>query len=328
MSEPQADECNSQQNSNETSGRPRDGQPDRPEPEVGNVGGRCNASNESSSTAGAKCQPEDADGDYESKWKYIDQYVLIRRTADYCVAITKKIRLDWGTTDAFEAAEKAASDEARKSHAGLLADVAFAEASLCDELSETVKIHYKTLLGEAIVLTFLGQYEAATRMLEGARTYIQARNEETSRRWYLASTASATLLAMVAALLMWVFRVQVTHVLDSTPFWLILFGLCGSIGAMLSVIQRSGKLDLDACAGEILHWFEGVSRIAAGSICALIVTLAFRADIVFGAFAKGEHMNMLCLLAAIAAGTSERYAGSIISKFDETANRGGESADS
>jgi len=326
MSGPQADDPSSQQNSHEASGSSQDEQSDLTEPDIGQVGGRSNASNESNSAAGAKWQPEDADGDYASKWKYIDQHVLIRRTADYCVAITSKVRLDWGTTDAFDAAEKAASDEARKSHAGLLADVAFAEASLCDELSETVKIHYKTLLGEAIVLTFLGQYEAATRMLAGARAYIQARNEETSRRWYLASTASATLLAMVVVLLMWVFRVQVTPVLDSTPFWLILFGLCGSLGAMLSVIQRSGKLDFDACAGKVLHWFEGVSRIVAGSICALIVTIAFRADIVFGALVKAEHMNMLCLLAAIAAGTSERFAGSIISKFDETANRGGESA--
>jgi hypothetical protein len=328
MSELQAGELSSQPNRHEAAGSSQDGQSDLTEPEVGQVGGRSDASNESNSTAGAKCQPEDADGDYASKWKCIDQHVLIRRTADYCVAITSKIRLDWGTTDAFDAAEEAASDEARKSHAGLLADVAFAEASLCDELSEPVKIHYKTLLGEAIVLTFLGQYEAATRMLEGARTYIQARNEETSRRWYLASAASSTLLAMVVALLMWVFRMQVIHVLDSTPFWLILFGLTGSLGAMLSVIQRSGKLDFDACAGEVLHWFEGISRIVAGSICALIVTIAFRADIVFGAFAKGEHMNILCLLAAIAAGTSERFAGSIISKFDETASRGGESAGS
>jgi hypothetical protein len=191
-----------------------------------------------------------------------------------------------------------------------------------------VKAHYKTLLGEAIVLTFSDQYEAATRMLESARTYIQARNEETSRRWYLASTASAALVAVMTALLVWVFRVQVTRILDSTGFWLILCSLSGALGTMLSVIQRSGKLNFDACAGKVLHWFEGVSRVAAGSISAVIVTMAVRSDIVLGAFAKGGHMNLICLLAAIVAGTGERFAGSIISKFDETANRGGESGGS
>lgn len=285
-------------------------------------------SNESDMRKDAESRSEDADGDYASRWAYIDQYVLIRRTADYCVAITSKIKLDWGTTDDFDLAETALPADALKNRGELLADVAFAEASLCEELSETARVHYKTLLGEAIVLAFSDQYESATRMLESARTYIQARNDETSRRWYLASTVIATLVSTLIGLVMWTFRVQATRVLGDIAFWLILSGLFGSLGAMLSVIQRSDKLAFDACAGKVLHWFEGISRVAAGSISAVIVTMAVRSDIILGAFARGGHLNLVCLLAAVVAGTSERFAGSIISKFDGTASRSGEEANS
>lgn len=328
MSQPQPDESGSQESKADLTTQSFDNLPEPAQIEVGRVAGSDNASNESVVQTDARSQPEDADGDYASKWAYIDQHVLIRRTADYCVAITSKIKLDWATTDGFDIAEKALSVDALKSRGELLADVALAEASLCEELSETVRIHYKTLLGEAIVLTFSDQYESATRVLESAGTYIQARNEETSRRWYLASTVTATLVMTIMGLLMWCFREQVTPVLGDIAFWLILSGLFGSLGAMLSVIQRSDKLAFDACAGKVLHWFEGISRVAAGSISAVIVTMAVRSDIILGAFAKGGHLNLVCLLAAVVAGTSERFAGSIISKFDGTASRSGEEANS
>jgi hypothetical protein len=95
----------------------------------------------------------------------------------------------------------------------------------------------------------------------------------------------------------------------------------------LSVIFRSGKLQFDSCAGWKLHYLEGASRIWAGILSGVIVALAIQTEVFLAIFNHGDHKSAVTMLAALAAGSSERLAGSIISKFESTEAKIGSTAD-
>ncbi|RDU98946.1 hypothetical protein [Trinickia dinghuensis] len=255
-------------------------------------------------------------GDYKEKWTHIRQHIEIRRTNDYCVGLDEKLKIDWGTTAEYDRVELANDEAVRKQRSAILADIAVEEASPRDDLDKDVVIRYKTLLGEACVLCFEGEFEGAQRTLESAKKYMASRSEERSRQWYVEASATATIpfLAVFAAI--WCSRQSTSAFLGVNAFWLLLSGCGGAIGALLSVIARSGKLKFDVGAGQRLHYLEGSSRIVAGAISGLVAALAVRSDLVFGAFAR-DHLSLVTMLAAIAAGRGERLATSIISKFDE-----------
>ncbi|CAJ0785122.1 hypothetical protein [Ralstonia chuxiongensis] len=257
-----------------------------------------------------------SNGDYKEKWSHIRQHIEIRRTNDYCVGIDEKLKIDWGTSEEYDQRELAKEDAQRKRCSAILADIAVEEACPRDDLDKDVVIRYKTLLGEAYVLCFEGEFDGAQRTLERAKKYMALRSEERSREWYVEASAVATLpfLAIFAAL--WCARDATAAFFGVNAFWLLLSGCGGAIGALFSVIARSGKLEFDVGAGKRLHYVEGSSRIVAGAISGLVVGMTVRSDLVFGAFAR-DHLSLVTILAAIAAGTGERLATSIISKFDE-----------
>ncbi len=257
-----------------------------------------------------------SNGDYKEKWGHIRQHIEIRRTDDYCVGIDEKLKIDWGTSSEYDQRERAEEETVRKQRATILANIAVEEASPRDDLDKEVVVRYKTLLGEAYVLCFEGEFDGAQRTLESAKKYMASRSEERSRQWYVEASAVATLPFLVAFAILWSTRHSASAFFGANAFWLLLSGCGGTIGALFSVIARSGKLDFDVGAGQRLHYLEGASRIVAGAISGLVVAMAVRSDLVFGAFAR-DHLSLVTMLAAIAAGTGERLATSIISKFDE-----------
>jgi hypothetical protein len=50
----------------------------------------------------------------------------------------------------------------------------------------------------------------------------------------------------------------------------------------------------------------------------VIIALAIKTEIFLAVLNRGNQMNVVTMLAALAAGSSERLAGSIISKFEST----------
>ncbi|MGT2456521.1 hypothetical protein ACU4GI_26315 [Cupriavidus basilensis] len=269
-------------------------------------------------TAGGVVEPLRAasNGDYKEKWTHVRQHIEIRRTNDYCVGIDEKLRIDWGTTEEYDQRELTKEESLRKQRSAILADIAVEEASPRDDLDKDVVIRYKTLLGEAYVLCFEGEFDGAQRTLESAKKYMASRSEERSRQWYVEASAAATLPFLVIFAALWCVRHSASAFFGANAFWLLLSGCGGAIGALFSVIARSGKLEVDVGAGQRLHFLEGTSRIVAGAISGLVAAMAVRSDLVFGAFAR-DHLSLVTMLAAIAAGTGERLATSIISKFDE-----------
>lgn len=266
----------------------------------------------------ADCPVPDSRGDYPEKWGHIEYSHVVRYADQFAVVVDKAGHLDWETSRSYDDDFKQRPEEERRTYNDLLGDIAVAESYPCEGFSNDVKLHFKRLLGEATVFCLEYEFAIAKKVLASARQYIQSRSEETSRRWYLAASAKTAAAFVLIGIALWLFRAKSEPSLGPTAFWLALACSAGALGALFSVIARSGELKLDACSGETLHTLEGFSRVIVGAISALVVAMAVRADIIFGAFADGKHLNLVTLLAALAAGTGERLATSIISKFDET----------
>ena len=259
------------------------------------------------------------DGDYSKLWKNYDIGVLVVSTKDYIVHIDNKTnRVEWGTTPQYDQKFNARPDSEKAKHHGILMGVALLEATPCEGISEIVCKHFESLLGEAVAYSFEQDYTSAKKILEAAGQYIEARSEETSRYWYLTASLWATLPFIVLGGAIWIFRDCYIALVGVNVLWLSLAITAGAVGALFSVIARTGRLKFDCSAGKSLHNLEGSSRIVAGAISGLLVALAVQSEVILAPLARGERLHLIMVLAALAAGAGERLATSIISKFDTT----------
>lgn len=257
-------------------------------------------------------------GDYLEIWQHHDIGVLIRATKDFLVHIDKNGHIDWETTRDYDQSVKGDAGYNGAKESAILNDCAILETSPCAGLSVETVTQFKRLLGEAMVNAFDLDYTAAQRMVATARQFHQNRSQEISRKWYLVSSFEAVVPVILAASVLWVARGFWMGLIGETAFWLLLAACAGAIGALFSVITRSGHLGVDASAGEDLHGLEARSRIAAGAFSGLVVGLAIMTEMILGALTKGGRMHVVIVLGALAAGAGERLASSIISKLDST----------
>jgi hypothetical protein len=259
-----------------------------------------------------------SNSDYLDQWKARNHKikVLIIATEDYVVHVNTEGNVEWGTTPEYDAAilENKAYDSSKLN--AILLEAARLEVIPCEGLTEKGKIEFKRLLGEAHAFAFALDYKSAGKMIVAAEQYITARCEETSRVWYLTASSYATIPFLILGSLVWIFRGRYAEFVGAEVLWLTIATSAGAVGALFSVIARTGHLKLDCSAGWNLHQWEASSRIVAGAISGLLVALAVRSEVILGPLAGGGRLHLIMILAALAAGAGERLATSIISKFD------------
>jgi hypothetical protein len=253
-------------------------------------------------------------GDYQEQWAHLDPQYLIRQTKGFIVFIDKEGDLDWETTSEYD--EEGHQDD--DAHNSIMNDAALLEVTPNEGLQPRQVLWFKRLIGEAMVCSFEHDYGNGRKMLVAAAQYVRDRSEETSRWWYLWASFVMAIPFALLGFAIWLWRQQAIVFLGSQGMWLVLASVAGALGALLSVITRSGKLKLDSAAGKWLHYLEGGSRIWAGALSGFLVSLAVRYEIIFAPFARGEKMPGAMLIAAFVAGAGERLASSIISKFEST----------
>lgn len=173
-------------------------------------------------------------------------------------------------------------------------------------------------IGTALARCFDGgeesEYNLAFKEVEAD---IKARNLEVSWRWYFMSAIKLTGFCVFMIIIAWLFRTGVISIIGSNAFYIALGTMCGSIGALLSVMSRSNRLVVDANAGEFLHELEGNARIIAGLIGAFLVCLAIKAKVIStGINFSGSELSFM-LLFSIVAGASERLVPSLIINVDK-----------
>ena len=249
-------------------------------------------------------------GDYADRWADIKNIkFLIHAAADYIVFIDTDNDLDWETTPQYD---KAGPKNLSK-HNAILNDAELLETTPCSGLELNTKLDFKRLIGQALCRSFEHDYVCATKMMENASRFILTRNQETSRYWYLTSSFVMTAPFIIVGLALWLGRNAAGQALGLDMLWLIFSAIAGAMGALLSVIARTGKLRFDCSSGRKLHYLEGTSRIWAGALSGIVVALALRSEMFLAPLARGQKLHSVMMIAAFAAGAVERLATSIIS---------------
>lgn len=256
--------------------------------------------------------------DYEIEWPNMPvKYLITSNSNKYIVFLDNDLDLDWKTTDEFD---ESISETERIEFNKIKNDVDRLECIYLDNLSELIKINYKRQLGEALVRAFDGDYDNAKEMLNHAEQFISNRNIEESRVMFIQSSGMTAGVSLIIILLLWLLRDFFISLIGITPFYISISFLFGSIGAFLSVILRLGKFVPDYNASKKLHYLEGVCKIVAGMISALVVALCIKSELILPVFSKVESTYLAMVLGGMIAGASERFVPSIIGKLDNTLN--------
>jgi len=247
--------------------------------------------------------------EYEVLWPDCRVKHLVLSCEEFIVFIDHENDLDWSTSQKYE--EDTSERVARN---GIVNEAALLEVTPCEGISPARKLQFKRLLGEALARSFDHDYAGARQMLKAASDYILACNYEVSRRWFLSASIVAAGVAAFLGVVVWALRAPMINYLGVGAFWVSISASAGAVGALLSIIERSGRLTLDSSSGRALHNLEAVARIITGAISGVIVGLAVRSDLILSVLAHGDHMPIVMLIAAIAAGSGERLVSSIFAQ--------------
>jgi len=249
--------------------------------------------------------------DYEKRWKIDNiKYLIIESPDEYIVFIDNSFDVDWKTTDEYD---KNGKYQDPKFHA-ILSKEANVESIPNDHLQDSIRLNFKRLLGEAIARSLEGHYKNAEELVENARKYILSRNFEAGRYWHMISSTGLGLTLMFLGLALWLFRYSLIPLLGLTGFFVLLSSCGGGIGALLSIISRIGKVDIDSAAGKDINYLEGALRIISGAISGTLIALLIDIGLVLPAFTN-NNLHIAMFTFSIVAGSSERWAPSIITQF-------------
>lgn len=137
-------------------------------------------------------------------------------------------------------------------------------ARRCKHLPREQILELKRLVGQAIINGIRGETEESLKLTEGAAQFLKDRTVERSRSWTLTSAHFFVLLFSAVLALFWHFSgtLLLWQTTDAFLLWAAIQG--GLIGAYLSVVQKAGRGEWDAAAGESLHRVEVFTRLWAG----------------------------------------------------------------
>src|ERR1700724_407481 len=91
----------------------------------------------------------------------------------------------------------------------------------------------------------------------------------------------------------------------------------GGVGALLSVMSRTGNLAFSSSSGLRLHCLEALSRIGVGAMSGGVLDLAVLSKLFLSPLSAGEQVHVVMMLVAFAAGASERLAPSVIAGLEK-----------
>ncbi len=94
---------------------------------------------------------------------------------------------------------------------------------------------------------------------------------------------------------------------------LFLTPILGIAGALVSILQRSGQLDVDPTSGAVFLGVQGFARVILGSLFGLFIALASKGNILLGLVSDNEFT--LCSLGFVA-GFSERLVPEVMRRME------------
>lgn len=191
-------------------------------------------------------------------------------------------------------------------------------ARKCKHLARDHVLHFRRLLGQAIVNAAKGEYPMACELAQQAERFLEDRTVELSRRWTLcfAHGLVLALSAVLAFVISMTCRGEIQLVLGG--IWIAVQG--GLVGAYLSILRKTGQGRWDSSAGLWTHLVEVLTKLSAGAVFGGIVFAVTRS--VHAPPSLRSLVPDACSLFVfgIAAGWAERLVPKIISAYGRNLN--------
>jgi hypothetical protein len=183
--------------------------------------------------------------------------------------------------------------------------------------NENIRINIINMLGRCISLALNDQYDVAEKFIANAEKFINDRKIEISRKWQLQYSMLISAGVMAILLILHLFSGPISRMLniDASIIGNSKYLLFSTIGVLLSLILNTGKNTYNCDTGKALNFIEILSRVTAGIISGIIVSILFNLDLIFTSLKdNGDPYYILCFLFIIA-GFSERLVPSILQKI-------------
>jgi len=242
------------------------------------------------------------------QWADLNVYERVLETEDFIVFINDAVCCDYKTSDRLDA--KGPKDKAK--YARLMSEAAHIENSPHSFLTDQDKLSFKRLICEGIARILEDEYTVAKIALEAATAFLERRQNEQSREWYLLASACTTLvlLTLTGGIQLWAYLTSMSPTKGVLEY--IIYITLGFVGALLSIIFRMGRTSFDYGARKNLHYLEAVMRILAGGITAFVAALAVKAKILFASVSASNIELEFLMFISIAAGALEKWIPSVI----------------
>jgi hypothetical protein len=242
-------------------------------------------------------------------------HTLIDSTDDYIVYLDDDFFVEWSTTREYGETLPAGIGNVLNRSGHL-------ETRSISQLRPLQVLPFRRLLAEAVARVVGDKDEAgAQQVLDRAEAYLSARGQENARWWYLQGSLSVAACNLAAVGILWLLKPIVTQHIGVTAFEILLGALLGGPGALVSILNRSSAIGIDPSAGAFIHTVEGAARIVVGTVGALLVALAIKADVLLGLVKSLNHSLAALLALCMAAGASERLATNLISSVEDSVGK-------
>ncbi len=233
------------------------------------------------------------------------KYLIRNSEGNYIVFLDADGELDWETTDACDATkEKLFSDT--------LSELCVLQQDACvPQMSKKMSMQYNRLLGGILVAALEKNEVSARKLLKKVKIYLQSREYEITRKWFVGNC----LICLLAATFAFLRLRNKSCCLSKDGLRCLYFGI---LGGVWSVLQQNGKQKNTCSAGRWMVFLEVISRLIISSASAFIIWKAYQAGVVFANFSSGIGKEAFETCLYIVAGFSERLAPSLIERFEDT----------
>jgi hypothetical protein len=174
------------------------------------------------------------------------------------------------------------------------------------------------LLGESIArLLDDRSLVYATQTLKTAADFLKARSFERARVWFLSATLAGTLIFLVSGAVFWKNKLVILtyFALPIGAADVFLGATMGSLGALISVLLRSNRLQVDPSAGPLVHYFEGAMRVLIGALAGMFFVMAVKSNLLLGTINQSQNVLTILLVLSIVAGASEQLLPNLINQI-------------
>ncbi len=234
---------------------------------------------------------------------------------NFIVFLDENLTIQYSVNDAYGDINK----EFGEDFGSIMNQVVHLEALSQGHLEEKELLTFKRILIESVsrLLEERSAKNAASN-LKKAEEYLIKRTREKARLWFLSSSIITTSFIIFVFSILWTFRDVLLSYIGSIGFQTIIASLVGSIGALISVLNRSDTITTDFFAGRPIHFFEGAVRIIFGIMGAFIVALGIESNFVLGIANRTDYSLVFLLFICAAAGASERIVPNLIKQVEDS----------